>query len=430
MKNTFDVDPSFAEQLDRQDPLASYRNRFYIPHNAIYMLGNSLGLLCKDGEKCISRIVDEWRSLGIKGWLAGEQPWFTYAEELGAKAAGLMGAKPEEVVATGTTTVNIHSLVSTLYKPAGKRTKILADELNFPTDIYALRSEIRLRGLDPGGHLMLVRSEDGHCLDEQCIIDMMTDDIAIALLPSVLYRSGQLLDMQRLSAAAHERGILIGFDCSHSAGVVPHRLDDAQADFAVWCSYKYMNGGPGGVAFLYLNEKHFHEEPGMAGWFGYIKEKQFDLSLDFEHAPCAGGMQISSPGILAAAALEGSLDLIIEAGIEAIRDKSVRMTSYFIFLAEELLSGEPYDFDIVTPREADRRGGHVALSHASEGYRICEALKARGVIGDFRPPSILRFAPAPLYTSYTDVRRVVQILQQIIDRREYETFSKERDAIT
>jgi kynureninase len=365
MNNNFEVDIAFAKQLDRQDPLAVYRDHFYIPQDSIYMLGNSLGLLCRDGEKCIARIVDEWRSMGIKGWLAGEQPWFCYAEELGAKAAGLMGAKPEEVVATGTTTVNIHSLVSTLYKPAGKRTKILADELNFPTDIYALRSEIKLRGLDPDQHLVLVPGEDGHCLDERRIIDMMTDEIALALFPSVLYRSGQLLDMRRLSGAAHERGVLIGFDCSHSAGVVPHKLDDAQADFAVWCSYKYMNGGPGGVAFLYLNERHFHQEPGMAGWFGYVKEKQFDLLLDFEHAPCAGGLQISSPGILAAAALEGSLGLMLEAGIEAIRDKSIHMTSYFMFLVDELMSGRPYDFEIITPR--------------SQGRACCSDASARGL---------------------------------------------------
>lgn len=430
MNESFSVDKAFAEDLDRRDPLADYRNRFYIPKDTIYMLGNSLGLLCKDGEKCMERIIDEWKSLGIKGWLAGEQPWFYYAETLGEKAAGLMGAKPEEVVATGTTTLNIHSLVGTLYKPSGKRTKILADELNFPTDIYALRSQIGLRGLDPDEHLALVPSEDGHCLDERRIVDMMTDDIALALLPAVLYRSGQLLDLPLLGGEAQRRGIIIGFDCSHSAGVVPHNLDEAHVDFAVWCGYKYLNGGPGGIAFLYLNEKHFSKEPGMAGWFGYVKEKQFDLLLDFEHAPCAGGMQISSPGILAAAALEGSLDLIRQAGVEAIRGKSIRMTSYFMYLVDELISREPYAFRIVTPGDVPRRGGHVALTHPREGYRICEALKSRGVIADFRPPSILRFAPAPLYTTYMDIWQVVQFLKEIVERREYERFSKKRDAIT
>ncbi len=394
------------------------------------MLGNSLGLLSQDAERSLMRVLEEWKSMGIQGWLGGEQPWFYFAEMLGARAAALVGAEPEEVVATGSTTMNIHSLVSTLYELEGRRTKILADQLNFPTDIYALRSQLRLKGFDPREHLILVRSGDGRILDEQQIVEKMTNEVALVLLPAVLYRSGQLLDMPFLTKEAHDRGILIGFDCSHSAGVVPHFFDEWGVDFGVWCGYKYLNAGPGGVAFLFLNKKHFHRVPGLAGWFGYVKEKQFDLLLEFEHAPCAGGLQISSPSILSAASLEGSLAIILDAGVEAIRDKSIRITSYLIYLVEELLCGDPYNFCIGTPLDASRRGGHVSLEHPDEAFRICEALNARDVVVDFRPPNVIRIAPAPLYTSYIEVWQVVQFLKEIMERKEYMTFERARKVIS
>jgi len=290
----FGIDEEFAHRLDSADPLAKFRSHFYVPEGMIYVDGNSLGLLSKDSESSVSRVLDEWKTLGIKGWLEAKIPWFYFAEELGAKCAKLVGARPDEVVATGATTVNIHSLVNTFYQPKGKRKKILADELTFPTDIYALRSIVQLRGLDPKDNLQLVPSSDGRFLDENEIIDMMDETTAVVFLPSVLYKSGQLLDMKYLTGEAHRKGITIGFDCSHSVGVVPHYLDKWDVDFAVWCSCKYLNGGPGSTAFLYVNRKHFDLDPALAGWFGYVKEKQFGLALQFEHARSAGGWQISS----------------------------------------------------------------------------------------------------------------------------------------
>ena len=425
----FETHEEFAQKLDSTDPLAKFRGRFHTPKDTIYVDGNSLGLLSKDSESSVSRVLDEWKTLGIRGWLEGRLPWFHFAEELGAKCAKLVGARPDEVVATGTTTVNIHSLVHTFYQYDSKRRKILADELTFPTDIYALRSIVQLRGLDPKKNLVLTSSLDGRFLDEQKIVDMMDETIAIALLPSVLYRSGQLLDMKYLAEEAHKKGITIGFDCSHSAGIVPHHFDHWNVDFAVWCSYKYLNGGPGSTAFLYVNKKHFDREPVLAGWFGYVKDKQFDLALHFEHARSAGGWQISSPAILSSAPVEGSLNIILEAGIEAIRKKSLNMTSYLIDLIDETLSQKPYNFSIGTPREARRRGGHVAIEH-KEAMRISEALRARRVISDFRPPNVIRIAPIPLYNTYHEVWRIAQHLKNIIDEEEYAKLPKQRKDIS
>lgn len=425
----FETNEGFALRLDSMDPLARFRQRFYIPKETIYMDGNSLGLLSKDSESAVFRVLKEWKAQGIRGWLEGERPWFYFAEELGALCAKLVGAESEEVVASGTTTVNIHSLVNTFYRPEGKRRKILADALDFPSDIYALKSIIELRGLDADENLVLTPSADGRFLDEEKIIELMNEEVALAFLPSVLYRSGQLLDIKRLTEEAHRRGIPVGFDCCHSVGVVPHFFDKWNVDFALWCGYKYLNGGPGSTAFLYVNRKHFDREPAVAGWFGYAKDKQFDMSPTFEHSKSAGGWQISSPAILSAAPIEGSLKTVLEAGIDSLREKSLNMTDYLIYLVDELLSKEPYNFSVGTPREAERRGGHVAVEHA-EGIRISEALRARGVIPDFRPPNIIRIAPVPLYNTYLEVWQVVQYLKEIVERREYERFSKERKAIS
>lgn len=425
----FDIGEDFAQRMDLDDPLNRFRERFYIPEKTVYMDGNSLGLLSKESEKTLLRALDEWKTMGIRGWLDAEKPWFTFAESLGEMASQLVGAEPDEVVASGTTTINIHSLVSTFYNPSGKREKILADELNFPTDIYALRSQLKLRGYDPDEALILVPSQDHRVLDEDTIVELMTNEIALVFLPSVLYRSGQLLNIPYLTREAHKRRIVIGFDCSHSVGAVVHKFDEWGIDFAVWCSYKYLNGGPGCTGFLYVNKKHFHREPRITGWFGYVKEKQFDMLLDFEHQKAAGGWQISSPGIIGSSTLEGSLEIMLEAGIENIRGKSKKITSYLIYLVDTLLSGEPYSFKIGTPRDPERRSGHVAVEREEEAWRICEALKSRGVVPDFRPPDIIRFAPVALYNTYHEVWQVVQYLKDIVDTREYENFMEERKLV-
>jgi kynureninase len=418
-----------ASRLDRNDPLNRFRLRFHVPPGTIYLDGNSLGLLSKDAERAVNGTLADWRGLGVRGWLEADPPWFTLAEEMGARCARLVGADADEVVMSGTTTVNIHSLANTFYRPSGARTKIIADELDFPTDIYALKSLLRLRGLDPAAHLVLVRSGDGRTIDEEDVVREMDASTALVFLPSVLYRSGQLLDMERLVREAHRKDIPIGFDCSHSAGAVPHELSSWGVDFALWCSYKYLNGGPGSTAFLYLNRRHFKSEPALAGWFGSVKERQFDMSLDFERAPNAGGWQISSPSILSAAPLIGSLAIHEEAGITAVREKSLKMTRFLMDMTDEILGEEPYGFSIGTPREDRRRGGHVSLVHP-EAMRIAEALRSRGVVPDFRPPDMVRIAPAALYNTYAELWRLVVHLKEIIEGREHERFPRERKAIS
>ncbi len=416
MSDQFSVEEELALRLDSEDPLAEYRNRFFIPEESVYFDGNSLGLLSKEAEEDLLRVLTEWKTMGIRGWFDIEKPWFHYGERLGALVAPLVGAESDEVVATGTTTINLHSLVSTFYKPKGKRTKILADELDFPTDIYALKSQIKLKNLDPKTDLLLIPSTDGRTLDTNTIVEYMNEEeIALVVLPSALYRSGQLLDMERITREANSRGITIGWDCSHSVGVVPHYFDKWGVDFAFWCSYKYLNSGPGGTAFLYVNKKHFSTEPGLAGWFGYVKDKQFDMLLDFNHSRSAGGWQISSSNILCSAPIEGSLNLILQAGINEIRKKSIKMTSYLIFLVDNFLTDDPYNFTIGTPRKPEHRTGHIALEH-NEALLIHEYLKEScNIITDFRPPNVIRISPSPMYNQYIEIWKTVQYLKKMVD---------------
>jgi kynureninase len=418
-----------ARRRDRDDPLKRFRGRFAVPRGTIYLDGNSLGLLSRDSERSLLRALESWKKLGIRGWLEADPPWFTLAESLGARCAPLVGAEPDEVVMSGTTTVNIHALVNTFYKPEEKRTKIVSDALAFPTDAYALKSALKLRGLDPAEHLVLVPSRDGRTLDEREIAERFDDAAALVLLPSVLYRSGQLLDLEFLAARAREAGVPIGFDCSHSVGAVPHAFDRWGVDFAMWCGYKYLNGGPGTTAFLYVNRKRHGWEPALAGWFGSDKRRQFDMALDFTPAPGAGRWQISSPSILNAAPLLGSLGIFEEAGMAAVREKSLRLTRFLMDMADALLAGEPFGFSIGTPREDARRGGHVALVHP-EAMRIAEALRGRGVVPDFRPPDIVRVAPVALSNTFGELVTLVRHLREIVERREYERFPAERKAIS
>jgi len=420
----------FAIELDKKDFLNGFRERFYLLPAKIYMDGNSLGLLSRDAEKSLLKLLDQWKKLGINGWLQAENPWFYYAEKLGAQMANLVGAKPEEVIITSSTTVNLHSLVGTFYQPCGRKTKILADELNFPSDIYALSSQIKLKGLNPKENLVMVKSSDGRFLKEEDIVKLMSEEITLILLPSVLYRSGQLLDIEYLCNEAKKREITIGFDCSHSVGAMPHYFNQWGVDFACWCHYKYMNNGPGGVAGLYINEKHLKSPAALTGWWGYRKDKQFDMSLTFEKAKTAGGWQIGTPYLLSMAPLEGSLKIFQEAGINHVREKSLQLTGYMIDLLDKKgLTKKPYGYQIGSPREEKRRGGHVAVIHP-EAARINKALKDRDIIPDFRYPDIIRFAPVALYNTFEDVWQVVQALQEIIDHEEYKKYDETRDSVT
>jgi kynureninase len=415
-----------AQQLDAQNELRSFRDEFYIKEGTIYMDGNSLGLLSKRAEASLLQILDSWKELGIDGWTQGEHPWFYLPERLGDLMAPLVGAKPEEVIVTGSTTLNLHQLVATFYEPQGNRTKIVADELSFPSDIYALQSQLKLKGLNPDEHLVRVKSRDGRTLTEEDIIEAMTDDVALIVLSSVLYRSGQILNMKKITEEAHRRGILIGWDLCHSIGAIPHALDEWDVDFAFWCNYKYLNGGPGCVAGLYVNEKHFGRTPGLAGWFSSDKRKQFDMEHTLTPAPDAGAYQLATPHVLSMAPLLGSLELFHEAGIDRLRKKSLQLTQYMMDLIRYELAD--FGFSFGNPLDDETRGGHIYLEH-SEAARICKALKAKGVIPDFRKPNGIRLAPVALYNSFEDVFRTVQILKAIMTEETYKQYENTRDVV-
>jgi kynureninase len=414
-----------AQERDRQDGLASYKEEFYIPANTIYMDGNSLGLLSKRAERTLLELLESWKTLGIDGWTEGEHPWFYLSEQVGEKMAPLVGGTSGEVIATGSTTTNLHQLVSTFYKPVGNKTKILADELNFPSDIYALKSQLQLQGYDPDTHLIRVKSRDGRYLQEDDIIEAMTDDVALIVLPAVLYRSGQVLDMERLTKAAKERNIPIGFDLCHSVGAIEHSLHEWGTDFAFWCTYKHLNGGPGSIGGLFVHEEHFGKAPGLAGWFGSKKESQFDMDHTMDPAQDAGAYQIGTPHVLSLAPVIGSLEMFEEVGISTIRTKSLELTSYMLELIEQELPDA--GFTIGNPIDGTR-GGHILLEH-EEAARICKALKEEGVIPDFRAPNGIRLAPVALYNSFEDVWHAVQKLKVIMDERRYEKFENKRGVV-
>ncbi|MGI8423069.1 MAG: kynureninase [Chloroflexota bacterium] len=397
----------YAAGLDRADPLAAFRARFYVPAGKIYLDGNSLGLASIDAERSVLAARESWKTQGIEAWTdgrSGDSAWFDLAERLGAIEAPLVGALPHEVVVTGGTTVNLHALVATFYEGPGR---IVTDDRNFPSDVYALRSQAALRS----GSLTVVTSGDE---PEEALIDAL-DGAALLLVSSIDYRTGRIYDLARLAAAARSRGVAFGVDASHSVGCVPHQLHEWGIDFAFWCGYKYLNGGPGAVAGLFVHERHHGRRSALSGWWGSDKRRQFGMALEFDPASGAGAWQIGTPPILSLAALEGALQINSEAGIDCIREKSLGQTGYLMDLVEALLS--THGFTVATPREPQRRGGHVALTH-DDAAGIARALRRRGIVPDFRPPNIVRLAPSALYTTYMELWETVGALAALVEASE------------
>lgn len=426
MEYNFQVDKEFAQDLDKQDKLNHIRDRFYVKDDEIYMDGNSLGLASKDAEESLLTMLDVWKNEGIKLWNIEQGKYYEYARRLGKDMAGLIGANPDEVITVGSTTSNIHQAISTLYKPTHDRYKILVDDLNFPTDRYAVDSQVRLHGYEVSEAVKVVKSADGIFIDEEAVIEAMTDDVALILLPTVLYRSAQVLDMEKLTKAAHARGILIGWDLCHAIGAIEMNFSTFEPDFAVWCTYKYLSGGPGSTAGLYINKKHFDKSPGLTGWFGNKDETQFQLLHEFDHQQDASGWQIGTPNLLSMAPLAGSLNIFKEVGMSRIREKSLHITAYMMYLIDEKLN--QYGYKVENAREDSRRGGHVCLTH-DEGYRISQALRDKGVVPDYREPNVIRLAPVALYNTYEEVYRVIEILEEIVTEDIYKDYSTKRHTV-
>ena len=401
---------------------SALRDQFHLPPGQIYLDGNSLGLLSRPAERAVLRTVTQWGAQGIGGWLEAEPAWLDLAESLSRGIAPLLGADPVDVALTGQTTPNLHQLLSTLFDPAHPtRRAILGDVLNFASDGYALASHLRLRGLDPATHLRRIPSRNGFTLDEADIVAALeTPDVQLVVLPSVLFTSGQLLALSRISNTAHARGVLIGWDLSHSIGAVPHDLMAAGADFAFWCSYKYLNAGPGAVGGLWMHPRHATRPPGMAGWWGVRPDRRFAMAPDHEPAARAARLHIGTPTILGLAPLAGTLELFADAGgISAVRARSLHLTQHLIDRVERDLV--PLGISIVTPRADAERGGHVALAHP-EGWRLCQAWKAAGVVPDFRQPAILRIAPVAFYTTPAEIDEALDRLVVILRERRHLTF--------
>jgi kynureninase len=417
--------PSAVADLDASDPLASFAAAFAKPADTIYLDGNSLGLLCRPADEALRQAVDAWRERAILGWTEGPEPWFNMPRRAAELLAPILGADAADVMVGQSTTVNLHQLLASFYEPNGPRPRILIDEHSFPTDRYAVESHLRLRGRDPARDLVVGPSPDNRLLEETAILGAMDDTVGLAVLPTVLYRSGQLLAVAALTRAARAAGVQIMWDCSHSAGVIPHYFGADDVDFAFGCTYKYLNGGPGSVSFLYVHPRWRDRGPGMAGWFGSDPARQFAMESEFHPAADAGRFLMGTPHVLTLAPLLGALRLILNADVAALRAKSLRLTAFLRNLIERRLA--PHGVRAITPEEDHRRGGHVTLAHPQAG-RLSRALRARGVIPDFRPPNLLRLCPAPLYTSFAECERAVRILEELLLGRSYETLP-ERDAL-
>ncbi len=420
-ENTYD----YAAKLDRQDKLSPYRDCFHIPQHTenkkqIYFCGNSLGLQTKSTRALLDEILDSWAENAVKGHVNGAHPWLPYHEFLTDKLASVVGAQPIEVVAMNSLTVNLHLMMVSFYRPMRERNKILIEAQAFPSDRYAVLSQIKFHGLESDNTLIEVSPRAGERTirtdDLLTLIEREGDRISLILLPGVQYYTGQAFDMAKITEAGHKKGCLVGFDLAHAAGNLLLRLHDWQVDFAVWCSYKYLNAGPGAVGACFIHERHSlkFELPRFSGWWGQDKHSRFQMPEQFSMQAGAEGWQISNPPVLAMAPLLASLELFEQAGMSALRRKSEKLTHYLEFLLQQRCSDK---MTIITPTAVEERGAQLSLSLTGEkqqGKQVYEKLAQAGVVCDWREPDVIRVAPVPLYNRFSEVYEFVKLLQSIL----------------
>lgn len=423
MAITFRAEEDFALHLDAEDPLRQFRDKFHLPlaHNGqplIYFAGNSLGLMPKAARQLVEQELDDWAQLGVDAHLGAMTPWYSYHETLREPMARVVGAKPLEVICMNSLTVNIHLMMASFYRPTKSRFKILMEEPAFPSDTYAIKTQMTHHGLDPKEALLLARPGDGGVtVSTESILEAIEkngESLAVVMIGGVNFFSGQWFDIPEITAAAQKHGIIAGVDLAHAVGNVPLSLHEWNVDFAVWCSYKYLNAGPGAVAGAYVHERHATNTklPRLAGWFGNDPKTRFRMQLEPEFIPVASadGWQISNPPIFSMAPLRASLALFDEAGgMDPLRAKSVKLTGYLQFLLEQAGSNR---FTVITPREAGARGCQLSILAHNHPKELHQALEAAGVKADFREPNVIRAAPTPLYNSFQDVWRFAQILTE------------------
>jgi kynureninase len=429
--NNFESIEPFAQKLDEADSLKNFRERFYMPKQAsgedvLYFCGNSLGLQPKTVRDYINQELEDWKNLGVEGHFAAKNPWMPYHEFLTEQMANVVGAKPLEVVVMNSLTVNLHLLMVSFYRPTAKRYKIVIEKNAFPSDQYAVQSQIlfhceaetrrrgdavknRLIELTPRDNETYLRTED-----IEKTLRENGDEIALILLGGVNYYTGQAFDMQRITEIGHEIGAVVGFDLAHAAGNLFLQLHDWNVDFAAWCSYKYLNSGPGGIAGVFVHEKHAEtfDLPRFAGWWGHDKETRFLMGDEFVPMRGAEGWQLSNPPIFQMASLRASLEIFETAGMQNLREKSVKLTNYLEFLLNEIHDER---IEIITPRNAEERGCQLSIRVKNADKSLFKAISERGVIADWREPDVIRVAPVPLYNSFMDCWKFVEILKDCFE---------------
>ena len=420
------IDNNFEEnsalEMDTSDRLLKYREKFHIPkiangENSIYLVGNSLGLQPINTIQYIQQEIKTWEILGVNGHHEGQRPWGSYESTINKKIASLAGSKVDEVVTMNSLTVNLHLLMVSFYRPTQERYKIMMEAKAFPSDQYAVASQLKFHGYQPEEGIVEIEPREGEATirteDILKTIEKEGKSIALILMGGINYYSGQLFDMKEITRAGHVQGCVVGFDLAHAIGNVPLKLHDWDVDFAAWCNYKYINAGPGSVASVFVHNRHGGNEdlPRFAGWWGHNKETRFEMPSQFDPIPGAEGWQISNLNILSATPLLPSLDLFEEVGMDALREKSLKLTGYLEYLLDQINSEA---FTIISPSDPEQRGCQLSIKFTSGGKTIHERLTGKNVMCDYREPGVIRVAPAPFYNSFDDVYRFVEILKEIV----------------
>lgn len=416
---------AFAKQMDDADPLKTFREKFYIPFihgkEAIYFTGNSLGLQPKSTQDHVLNELEDWANYGVEGHFHAKNPWVSYHELFPPLLAPITGAKEEELVVMNQLTVNLHLLMASFYRPTKERFKIICETKAFPSDQYAFDSQAELHGFDPEKAVVEVTPADGEtAIGTSRIIEAIKKhgkETALVLFSGVNYYSGEVFDMKAIADAAHEVGAYCGFDLAHAAGNIQLSLHDWNVDFACWCSYKYLNSGPGGVSGVFIHEKHASDKkfPRLAGWWGHDKSSRFKMERNFDPMATAEGWQLSNAPVLSMSAHKASLEVFEEAGFEHLLEKSAMLSSYLFFVLDEINASQPEKIiEIITPREKERHGCQVSMLMLKRGKEIFDALKNESVIADWREPNVIRIAPVPLYNNFTDIFKFGEIISKLL----------------
>ncbi|MDR0230485.1 MAG: kynureninase [Flavobacteriaceae bacterium] len=419
---------AFAQQLDAQDELASYREAFNFPKvngkDVIYFTGNSLGLQPKSAVDYVNEVMKDWADLAVEGHFHANKSWWDYHERFSIPLSKIVGAKASEVTVMNTLTVNLHLMMMSFYRPTVKRFKILCEEKAFPSDQYLIQTQIRLHGLQPEDVIVEVKRREGeHNFRIEDIlekIDEVGEELALVLMGGLNYYTGQVLDMQAITAYAHQYGAYVGWDLAHAVGNIEVALHDWNVDFAAWCSYKYMNAGPGNASGCFIHEKHHtnQELVRLGGWWGHNKERRFLMEPVYQPIENAHGWQISNPSILSLAPYLASVEMFATVGMSKLSKKRDLITSYLVYILEEVAKEVGGDFEMITPKEIDQRGSQISVLLHGEGRTLFTYLMEQGVIVDWREPNVIRLAPVPFYTSFQDVYHFGKIIKEGIQSKE------------